>query len=138
MQQSLTFYEVVLAHDHPVLVGLFRLALCNTKNQTDKLIARLYVVTLTFLLFNLFTGMFSLNVRVPHNGEWKTHLEPDGSVPPKNWFGIVIAMVVVAGAVCAFFVRSEFFICFLSNLLVAAAFFAATPFSKHQLIVFIF
>jgi len=36
MQQSLTFYEVILSHDHPVLVGILRLTLEATKSRNDK------------------------------------------------------------------------------------------------------
>lgn len=43
-------------------------------------------------------GIFSMNVIVPHNGEWANpHSEPDGSVAPWNYFaGVVIGIFFVA------------------------------------------
>ncbi len=42
--------------------------------------------------------MFSLNVRVPCNGDRHTHLRADGSQSPFNLWIIIVAVVVLIGA----------------------------------------
>jgi hypothetical protein len=39
--------------------------------------------------------MFSMNVRVPANGDREHHLRADGSLAPWNLFGIIVGIVVV-------------------------------------------
>lgn len=55
MQQSLNFYEAILAHDHPAYIGVLRLALQSAKAGTDLGIVKLTIVTVTFLALNIYT-----------------------------------------------------------------------------------
>lgn len=41
------------------------------------------------------SGLFSLNVHIPTNGDRHTHLEPDGTPAPFNLFFTVLAIIVV-------------------------------------------
>ena len=58
MQQTLTFFETMLSHDHPAYLGVLRLAYEAAKIGNDKAIVRLYIVTLTFLPINILTGEY--------------------------------------------------------------------------------
>lgn len=58
MQQSLTFFETMLSHDHPAYLGVLRLAYEAAKIGNDKAIIRLSMVTITFLALNVFTGKY--------------------------------------------------------------------------------
>ncbi|KAH8923431.1 hypothetical protein BT69DRAFT_1365967 [Atractiella rhizophila] len=99
MQQSLTFFEVTLAHDHPLYLSVLRLSLERTKNVTDIRLIGLSIVTFTFLQIVLLTSTFSLNVEVPHNGDRQTHRLPDGSRSPFTTFYLILAGIVVICAI---------------------------------------
>jgi hypothetical protein len=45
------------------------------------------------------TGMFSLNIQVPHNGDRDEHKNPDGTYAGYSWFFVVlaIALIIVIG-----------------------------------------
>lgn len=119
MYQSISYYDAVLSHDHPTYQGMLRMHLNSTKLILTKNIVRLTIVTVTFLPlasvtgsflslnhlawrtqltrsshFDLpsLTGLFSENIRVPHNGDREEHLRADGTHAPHNWFGIVICI----------------------------------------------
>ena len=123
MYQSISYYDAVLSHDHPTYQGMLRMHLNATKLTLTKNIVRLTIVTLTFLPLASVTGtsltltvpfsrsitirrrsltgmsscqcigLFSENIRVPHNGDRETHLRADGTRSPFNWFGGVICLV---------------------------------------------
>lgn len=101
MQQSLVFYDAILAHDHPAYLSLLRFSLVGAKRGTDMALVKLYIVTLTFLPINIWTSMFGMNVNVPHNGNPDfDHNFADGSKAPHNLFIIVaLGSLVVAAAV---------------------------------------
>jgi hypothetical protein len=100
LHQSLIYYESVLSHDHPAFSGILRVGLEQTKQSTDRLILRLYIVILLVLPCQILIGLFSLNIRIPANGDRETHLEPDGvTLAPFNVFGIVVAGVLVIATV---------------------------------------
>lgn len=62
MQQSLTFYDAILSHDHPAYLGILRLSLASAKAGTDVALVKLYIISLTFLTLNILTGMFSVTL----------------------------------------------------------------------------
>lgn len=59
MQQSLTYFETMLSHDHPTYLGVLGLAYQAAKIGNDKAVLRLTIVTLTFLPLNIYTGNFA-------------------------------------------------------------------------------
>lgn len=119
MQQTLTFFDTMLSHDHPAYLGILRLAYEAAKIGNDKAIVRLSIITVTFLPIMIFTGTaipysadanqklsiifigaFSLNVQVPHNGVAGTPLNPDGSPASYKAFGGVLAgLIAIVGFV---------------------------------------
>jgi hypothetical protein len=105
LKQNLLFFEVMLNHNHPVLIGLLRLAADATRNHNDRLFSRLYIVTLLFLACTACTGVFSSNAEVPHNGDREHHRNPDGTMATRYWFGIVIILVSIIIAIMLFMVR---------------------------------
>ncbi|BGP56593.1 hypothetical protein JCM8202v2_004219 [Rhodotorula sphaerocarpa] len=100
MQQSLTFYDATLAHDHPAYLSILRFSLQYTKRDTDIGLIKLYLIGMTVLLLNIITGLFSVNVDRPHNGTRDApHVDANGETAPLNWWGIVVGILVVA-ALC--------------------------------------
>lgn len=63
MQQTLTFYEAILAHDHPAYLGILRLSLHSAKGGTDIALLRLYIVSLTILPMNILIGQYCYDPR---------------------------------------------------------------------------
>lgn len=62
MQQTLLFYDTILAHDHPAFIEILHISLKSAKAGIDRTLMGLYTVTLTFLATNVITGQFfSLN-----------------------------------------------------------------------------
>lgn len=59
MQQTLVFYDAVLAHNHPAFIGVLRISLLQAKHGTDVSIIKLYIIALTILPMNVLIGMFS-------------------------------------------------------------------------------
>lgn len=110
MQQSLVFYDAILAHDHPAYLSVLRLSLEHAKRGTDMALVKLYIVTLTFLPINIVTSLFSINPHRPQNGD-ENHLNPDGTPAPYTWFGgvivIVFAVAVLIWAFVWFIFRSS-------------------------------
>ncbi|BGP33419.1 hypothetical protein JCM10296v2_005220 [Rhodotorula toruloides] len=110
MQQSLVFYDAILAHDHPAYLSVLRLSLEHAKRGTDMALVKLYIVTLTFLPINIVTSLFSINPHRPQNGD-ANHLNPDGTPAPYTWFGgvivIVFAVAVLIWAFVWFIFRSS-------------------------------
>ncbi|BGP25859.1 Mg2+ transporter protein, CorA-like/Zinc transport protein ZntB [Rhodotorula toruloides] len=92
MQQSLVFYDAILAHDHPAYLSVLRLSLEHAKRGTDMALVKLYIVALTFLPINIVTSLFSINPQRPQNGD-ANHLNPNGTPAPFTWFGGVIVLV---------------------------------------------
>lgn len=110
MYQSLTFFDVILAHDHPLLIGLLRITLNVTKMANDRLLTRIYFVTFLFLGTQLITFTMSMNCDVPHQGDAETHRFPNGKLVPLTAFGvcIVLVMVVVSAIVWFLWCKSLF------------------------------
>ncbi|KAK4701005.1 magnesium transporter, partial [Phenoliferia sp. Uapishka_3] len=97
MQKVLNFYDSILSHDHPAFIGVLRLSLTSAKAGTDTALVKLYIVTLTFLPINILTGMFSLNIEVPHNGSRDDHTKADGSPAGYHaFYGVLGGVVFVA------------------------------------------
>lgn len=69
MQQSLTFYDAILSHDHPAYLGILRLSLASAKAGTDVALVKLYIISLTFLTLNILTGSFISLVKVTSTTE---------------------------------------------------------------------
>lgn len=131
MQQSLNFYEVILSHNHPVLVGILRLASQSARSRNDKVrlplvhscgpliecdqvLVWVSAVTVTFLACQLCTGVWSTNLYAPHYGDRDLvgrgySILPDGSVAPKYIFGGVISGVVIVVAALWTFMWCESF-----------------------------
>jgi len=84
MHQSLTYYDALLAHDHPVFTGILRISFERAKLQMDRQILRLYTVAIVFVPVAMLTGIFSENVRVPRNGD-EDHLDENGNPAGFSW-----------------------------------------------------
>ncbi|ORY26334.1 hypothetical protein BCR39DRAFT_498322 [Naematelia encephala] len=97
LQTSLFHYEYMLAHCQPAYLSHLSVSFTLAKGGTDKAILALSTVTISVLPMQFICGLFSMNIRIPHNGDRYTHLEPDGSLSPFNYFaGIVIGIFLVA------------------------------------------
>lgn len=101
LQNSLYHYEYILSHCQPAYLSHLNVSYAFTKGRTDQAILALSVVAISILPMQFITGLFSINVHVPHNG-WidcptDTLCEPDGSMSPFNYFAaIVIGIALVA------------------------------------------
>ncbi|OWZ60459.1 cation transporter [Cryptococcus neoformans c45] len=101
LQNSLYHYEYILSHCQPAYLSHLNVSFAVTKGRTDQAILALSVVAISILPMQFITGLFSMNVYVPHNG-WihcptDTLCEPDGSMSPFNYFAaIVIGIALVA------------------------------------------
>ena len=84
MHQSLTYYDALLTHDHPVFTGILRISFERAKLQMDRQILRLYTVAIVFVPVAMLTGIFSENVRVPRNGD-ADHLDENGNHAGFSW-----------------------------------------------------
>lgn len=103
MQQSLAFYDAILAHDHPAYMSILRFSLVGAKRGTDMSLVKLAIVTLTFLPLNVYTSLFGTNSRVPNQ---RPDLEPGEPWPSDDpgsslrWFGLIaMGAVFIACAV---------------------------------------
>ena len=90
MHQSLTYYDALLAHDHPVFTGILRISFERAKLQMDRQILRLYTVTIVFVPVAMLTGIFSENVRVPRDGN-EFHKDENGDPAGFTWYVDVAA-----------------------------------------------
>ena len=84
MHQSLTYYDALLAHDHPVFTGILRISFERAKLQMDRQILRLYTVTIVFVPVSMLTGLYGQNIRVPRDGD-ADHLDEDGNLAGYTW-----------------------------------------------------
>lgn len=120
MQQTLTFFDTMLSHNHPAYLGVLRLAYEAAKIGNDKAIVRLNIILVMFLPVNIYcgrswfsarylkkesshtillhAGLFGTNVYVPHNRK-----REDGR-PEALWaFGLVmVGLVFVVSTVIAY------------------------------------
>lgn len=67
MQKTLNFYEASLSHDHPSYTTLLRLSMEAVKSSYDESIIRIACIMGTLVPMNLYIGLFSMNIRVPHD-----------------------------------------------------------------------
>jgi Mg2+ and Co2+ transporter CorA len=97
LQTSLYHYEYILSHCQPAYLSYLNVSSAQSRGGTDVLILTLSTVSIGILPMQLFIGMFSMNIKVPHNGLREgTHLEPDGSVAPHNYFaGICVGIFFI-------------------------------------------
>lgn len=56
MQQTLTFFDTMLSHNHPAYLGVLRLAYEAAKIGNDKAIVRLNIILVMFLPVNIYCG----------------------------------------------------------------------------------
>jgi len=97
LQHSLAHYEHMLSQSHPTYLAHLRATVETTKNGTDMNLLYLSMVSIAVLCLQTLTGLFSLNVQVPHNKR-----EPDGR---HIVFGVVLALASMILAVFLFLVR---------------------------------
>ncbi|KZS95998.1 hypothetical protein SISNIDRAFT_333467 [Sistotremastrum niveocremeum HHB9708] len=93
LQQSLDHYERILSSAHPAYLSHLRLSSSGARSGMDKSLFFLTAVTMIVLCMQVLTGVFSINVVVPHNGPWD-----DRTAPAKK---VVFGLVVLANAVVA-------------------------------------
>ncbi|PPQ62840.1 hypothetical protein CVT24_000534 [Panaeolus cyanescens] len=98
LQHALSHYERMLSQSHPTYLSQLRTTFAGSKSGTDKNLLYLTVVSIAVLCLQPLTGLFSLNINVPHNVR-----EPGG---PLNVFGIVIALAIVIFCAYVYLVRS--------------------------------
>lgn len=99
LQTSLYHYEYILAHCQPAYLSHIRWSYNITRRLISKKILVLSTVTVTILPLQTVTGIFSMNVRIPRNGD-ADHKLPDGITPAGfTWFGGIVA--IVFSVICA-------------------------------------
>ncbi|OCF43050.1 hypothetical protein I317_03143 [Kwoniella heveanensis CBS 569] len=99
LQTSLYHYEYILSHCQPAYLSHLNVSFSFARGGTDKAILALSTVTISILPMQLITGLFSMNVRRPQNGDptRDDHRESDGSMAPFNYFAaIVVGIFLVA------------------------------------------
>ncbi|KAK4049146.1 hypothetical protein OIV83_004335 [Microbotryomycetes sp. JL201] len=90
MQQSLNFFDVILSHDHPAYLSMLHLTLTSAKGTISMSVVKLTIVTLTILPIQIFTGLFSLNAEVPHQGN-RDLVKPNGEPVGLAVWGAILA-----------------------------------------------
>ncbi|GAA6032963.1 hypothetical protein JCM8097_000070 [Rhodosporidiobolus ruineniae] len=90
MQQTLQFFDAILAHDHPAYIGLLRLSLKLTKTEIDQGIVRLTAVAVVFLPLQLFTTFMGINVRLPYDDD-------HGPYPGPRLAPFAVCIAILAG-----------------------------------------
>ncbi|KAF8324880.1 uncharacterized protein EI90DRAFT_2933583 [Cantharellus anzutake] len=102
MQQSLVYYERVLAHSQPTYLSGLRVNLAQATNRADSTLWKLSVLLTAIYCMQVVIGIFSMNVHVPHNHRPKD--DPLGApVGHFYLFGVVLSVNVLAaiGVFCA-------------------------------------
>ena len=87
MQSTLLHSEQILAQAQPAYVSQLRVSAAVARGITDSSILKLSVVTIGILPMQFVSGIFSMNVNRPHNGD----LEHEIPGAPNNWFGGIVA-----------------------------------------------
>ncbi|KAJ9107477.1 hypothetical protein QFC21_000930 [Naganishia friedmannii] len=95
LQTSLLHYEYILSHCQPAYMAHLNVTFAIARSGTSDLILALSVVGIGILPLQFITGMFSLNIQVPHNGDRDEHKNPDGTSAGYSWFFVVLAIAVV-------------------------------------------
>ena len=105
LQTSLYHYEYILAHCQPAYLSHVRWSYNITRRLISKKILVLSTVTVTILPLQTVTGIFSMNVRIPRNGDAE-HFLPDGVTRAGfSWFGAIVAIVFTVICVMCGLVR---------------------------------
>lgn len=63
MQQTLTYFDVVLSHDHPAYMNVLHLTLTSAKGGLSLQLVKLTIVTLTILPIQIMTGALLIEAR---------------------------------------------------------------------------
>lgn len=101
LQTSLYHYEYILSQCQPAYLSYLHVSGTLSRGGTDKLILALSTVTVGILPMQFVLGLFSMNVRVPHNGVhpapegMREYRQPDGSLAPFNWFIVIVFVITV-------------------------------------------
>lgn len=97
LQTSLNHYEYILSHCQPAYLSQLGMTAHVVRGDTDKMILALSCVTIGILPMQCLVGLFSMNVRVPQNGDPTSHnhKESDGSQSPFNFFYSIVAGTVL-------------------------------------------
>lgn len=105
LQTSLYHYEYILAHCQPAYLSYLNVSGAQSRGGTDMLILALSTVSMGILPMQLITGLFSMNARVPCNGDWENKANALGEPAGYGWFaGICVAVFFVA-CVLVFVIR---------------------------------
>lgn len=100
LQSSLSHYEYILSHCQPAYMSHLGVTSTVARGSTDELILALSCVTIGILPMQVLVGLFSMNLRIPQNGDPTDrayHKEPDGSQSPFNFFYSIVGGVVLIG-----------------------------------------
>lgn len=100
LQSSLSHYEYILSHCQPAYMSHLGVTSTVARGSTDELILALSCVTIGILPMQVLVGLFSMNLRIPQNGDPTDrayHKEPDGSQSPFNFFFSIVGGVVLIG-----------------------------------------
>ncbi|BEJ08924.1 hypothetical protein CcaverHIS641_0510180 [Cutaneotrichosporon cavernicola] len=106
LQTSLYHYEYILANCQPAYISHLHVSGSTSRGNISTLVLALSVVTIGTLPMQFVTGMFSMNVYVPHNLHPADKIELDLPGPLRlNLFGIVVAIVVVVACCLVLMIR---------------------------------
>ncbi|TBU35326.1 hypothetical protein BD309DRAFT_989787 [Dichomitus squalens] len=67
LQQSLAHYERMLNQSYPTFLQQLRMSVNRAKNDSDKAVTFLTIISLGVVCVQTLIGLFSMNVGVPHN-----------------------------------------------------------------------
>ncbi|KAI1797946.1 hypothetical protein LXA43DRAFT_982741 [Ganoderma leucocontextum] len=96
LQQSLAHYERMLSQSHPTFLSQLRFSVNRAKSDSDKAIIFLTIISLGVVCVQTLIGLFSMNVKVPHN---------DLAGTKYNAFAIVLSAAVIVVIVYSSIVR---------------------------------
>jgi Mg2+ and Co2+ transporter CorA len=105
LQTSLYHYEYILSHCQPAYLSYLNVSSASARGGTDMLILALSTVSIGILPMQLVTGLFSMNVYRPSNGDQDEHLGADGKPAGFGWFAGIVVMVFVIACGLATIVR---------------------------------
>ncbi|ORX35589.1 hypothetical protein BD324DRAFT_630759 [Kockovaella imperatae] len=109
LQNSLFHAEYILAGAQPAYMAYLSVASKIARGETDDGVLGLSVVAIGILLPMLVIGCCSMNVSLPHNGEYQgvlnNHIEPNGGIAPFNYFYGVCSAVVLLSCVVVILIR---------------------------------
>ncbi|GMK53933.1 hypothetical protein CspeluHIS016_0105190 [Cutaneotrichosporon spelunceum] len=106
LQTSLYHYEYILANCQPTYISHLMVSGSTSRGNISTLVLTLSIVSIGILPMQFVTGIFSMNVYVPHNLHPDVKKELNLPGPTKlNLFGIVVAIVFLVACGLVFIIR---------------------------------